>query len=346
LQVILRKAESIRRELGVPVPLPDDNHRLTQALLRAVLLRGGRGGQGLLDLDVAGTAEGRALDTVWQDAAETAKRNRTVFAQRRLRPDEVLPELRRTLAAIGGNDDVRRFADRAMARLGAGLEPKGRGYRMPLGALPGDVRERLEAEGFDGTLQVDFAYPAAPRCRAVLRSLPLIGILADTLLERTLASGAGAEEGSDPAVLGRVGCWITSSVRVRTAIALLRLRHQLTTERGSRRHILLVEEATALAWGGRSAADALEGVDALALLAAPPAADPPANLRERAVQQTLSLLDQRSHDLQGFAERRAQALLADHRRVREAAQARGSYAVRVLLPPDVIGLFVLLPPAE
>jgi hypothetical protein len=36
-------------------------------------------------------------------------------------------------------------------------------------------------------------------------------------------------------------------------------------------------------------------------------------------------------------------LLADHRRVREAADARGSYSVRAMVPPDVIGVFVLLP---
>src|SRR5581483_9400917 len=39
LEVILRKAEKIRQELGVPVPLPDDGHTLTQALMKAVLLR-------------------------------------------------------------------------------------------------------------------------------------------------------------------------------------------------------------------------------------------------------------------------------------------------------------------
>jgi superfamily II DNA/RNA helicase len=39
LQVILRKAESIRKELGVLVPMPDDEGKLTQALLNAVLLR-------------------------------------------------------------------------------------------------------------------------------------------------------------------------------------------------------------------------------------------------------------------------------------------------------------------
>jgi len=39
LEVILRKAEKIREELGVAVPLPDDGHTLTQALMKAVLLR-------------------------------------------------------------------------------------------------------------------------------------------------------------------------------------------------------------------------------------------------------------------------------------------------------------------
>jgi hypothetical protein len=32
--------------------------------------------------------------------------------------------------------------------------------------------------------------------------------------------------------------------------------------------------------------------------------------------------------------------------VREAAGARGRYGVKALLPADVIGLFVLLPPAD
>jgi hypothetical protein len=41
LQVILRKAESIRKELGVLVPMPDDEGKLTQALVNAVLLRKG-----------------------------------------------------------------------------------------------------------------------------------------------------------------------------------------------------------------------------------------------------------------------------------------------------------------
>ena len=44
-----------------------------------------------------------------------------------------------------------------------------------------------------------------------------------------------------------------------------------------------------------------------------------------------------------LAQRRADTLLADHERVREFSKGRGSYEVSALLPPDIIGLYVLLP---
>lgn len=340
LEVILRKAERIREELGVPVPLPDEGHTLTAALMKAVLLR--RNATPQLSLEFGASPEATAIDGAWRDAADKAKKNRTVFAQRRLKPDDVLPEWHKTLAAIGGREEVQRFTARALARFGSGLEALRRGFKAPLSPLPADVRERLEAEGQSGTLLVDFEYPPAPRCRSVERSHPLVSVLAETLLERSLAGGA--EEGaSEPSVLGRVGCWITSGVKAKTVVALLRLRHQLVTQRrDATSSTLLVEEATAIAWGPPGIV--AEGGDALALLTPEPLADPPAHVRERSVVQALEQLPSRKAELAAFAEKRAAELLADHRRVREAADARGSWAVKALLPADVIGLYVLLPP--
>src|SRR5690606_19346525 len=135
LEVILRKAERIRRELGVPVPVPDDDHSITEALMRAVMLRRGQltGQVELFSFDQI--QEVRDLNVRWSSLAEKMKRNRTVFAQRRLKPEEVLPEWERTQAALGDQDDVRRFVTRAMARLNAAVEPLPRGVRAPLGAL-------------------------------------------------------------------------------------------------------------------------------------------------------------------------------------------------------------------
>lgn len=339
LEVILRKAEKIREELGVPVPLPDDGHTLSQALMKAVMLRR-TDDRKQRAFDFFALEEAKVIEARWQDAAEKAKRNRTVFSQRRLKPEEVLPEWRKSLAALGGREDVERFTGRALARLGGALEPMKRGFKTPLSALPEDVKERLEAEGLPDTLLLDFNYPPAPRCRPVQRSHPLISVLAETLLERTLGA-IGDDDGSDPGVLGRVGCWVAAGVTTLTWVAVLRLRHQLGAQRGARVATSLVEEATAIAWGAGDSA--LEGIDALKLLQPAPLSDPPAHVRQRFVAQALEQLASRRKDVDAFAERRAQVLLADHRRVREAADARGSYNVRPLLPVDVIGLFVLLP---
>lgn len=340
LEVILRKAERIRRELGVPVPVPDEGHSLTQALLRSVLLRR-RGGPAAL--------EGRQLalfEEGWKTAEEKARANRTIFAQRRLRPEEVLPEWRKSLKAIGGIDDVRRFTERALARLGSGLEVMRRGFKVPTAPLPLEVRERLDVVGLSGTLRIDFRYPAPPACYAVQRSHPLVAVLAETLLERSL----GGEVSQDSlASLGRVGCWISEAVTRRTTIVLLRLRHQLVTRRGRRERQLLVEEAAGIAWAGQSEF-LTNGEEVFTLLAAPPYADVPPHVRERESGRALALLVEREDDLNDFASHRAAALLDDHLRVRaatyrdEKAETRERSArVEALPRPDIIGVFVLLP---
>ena len=89
LRVILRKAEKIRRELGVAVPLPANNNKVVDAIMKAVLLRSkdtSRFTQ--LSLDFGDTE--LEVDSAWRTAKN--KMSRTVFAQRRLRPEHVLPE--------------------------------------------------------------------------------------------------------------------------------------------------------------------------------------------------------------------------------------------------------------
>jgi hypothetical protein len=346
LQVILRKAESIRKELGVPVPIPDDDSTVTQALMQAVLLRRGRRVQRDL-FAFAELPEARELEDRWTNLAEKAKRNRTVFAQRRIKPEEVLPEWRRMQATLGAQDDVRRFVERAMARLNAGLEPQGRSWRAPLGALPSALRERLESEGLDGTVRVDFAQPSAKGARFIHRSHPLVGALAEDLLERALVGDSGVADGL--ALLGRAGVWRTSAVDRQTTVLLLRLRHQITATvgasggRAGRTSVLLVEEALPVALVGRQSPVVVVGDDAAAWLSAPTAADLPEQARIRVLDEVLGGLNALQPALEAIAAQQAETLLADHRRVRQAAEARGRYEVTSLVPVDVMAVYVLLP---
>jgi superfamily II DNA or RNA helicase len=341
LGVILRKAESIRRELGVPVPIPDDDRSLTEALMKAVLLRRGGQAQQTELFDATQLAEAKEMDVRWTSLAEKAKKTHTVFAQRRLKPEEVLPEWRRMQAALGSGEDVRRFVSRAMARLDAGIEALPRGARAPLGALPEPLRERLGAENLQGTIRIDFEQPSAGGARFIHRSHPLPAALADDLLERALSDGSGA----GLARLGRAAVWRSPAVQKQTTVFLLRLRHQLTWTRGDRSRVILVEEALPAAFVGRSDPALVSGPDVLPWLDAPAAGDLPLSTRERVLEEAIGngRIKALEPTLQEIADAQAEALLADHRRVRTAADARGRYVVQALRPVDVIAACVLLP---
>src|SRR5262249_59124973 len=66
LDVILRKAERIRKATGVTVPLPDERGAVTGALMNAVMLRKGRSQQLSLDFGLADDTE--AMEVIWRNA--------------------------------------------------------------------------------------------------------------------------------------------------------------------------------------------------------------------------------------------------------------------------------------
>lgn len=340
LQVILRKAESIRKELGVLVPMPDNEGKLTQALMNAVLLRKGHlNAQSQLDLFGEPAKE---IDLAWQSAKEKAKQNRSIFAQRRLKPEDVLPEWRKSAAVLGGDAEVERFVSRAAAQLGAPLQPVKQHFKLLTEHLPAAVRERLAAEGLANTLRIDFHQPAAQGATFVHRTHPLVSVLADTLLEQALDDGVLS---ADDSAVARAGAAFVQGVSLKTTVLLLRIRHQLTVTHGSQTRLLMCEEAVALAASGSEPFAELAPDMTRQLLGAEATRNMPAALRDRQLQTALDSLPDRQPQLEAMAKARAQALLADHRRVREAAEGRGSYQVTASLPVDVMGLYVLLPDA-
>ena len=348
LNVILRKGEAIQKELGVLVPMPEDKQRINQALIKAALMkRENRStAQAQLGFDFEEAEALLApLQTQWTDALEKAKANRTVFAQRRIRPDEVLPEWQKQQAALGSSADVQRFVQSACARLGAPLEAARRQtHRLHTQHLPEALRQRLADEGLvpEGatraahtTLVLDFA--------ELHRSHPLVSVLADHLLENALQSGEDAAPAAS--ITARCAATITDAVDVVTTVVLLRLRHQLGYVRRRQPYQMMAEETVALAVKGRSNPEWLSDDTTAQLLECVPTANLPQGAMAREVAQALQFLAQHPQQLNALAQERAQTLLADHRRVREAARDVGQYSVSPCLPVDVMGVYVLLPDA-
>jgi len=335
LNVILRKAETIQKELGVLVPMPEDEARINQALVKAALMKRSESrqpAQGGFDF---GEPERilAPLQAKWQDALEKAKANRTVFAQRRIRPDEVLPEWQKQQEALGTQADVQRFVHSACARLNAPLEPtRKQQYRFLPQHLPEALRLRLADEGISKPLLLNF--------NELHRSHPLVSVLAEHLLETSLAA-----DGQGSGIAARCAATLTDAVEVVTTIYLLRLRHQLAYVRRRQPFQMMAEETVALAVAGRSHPQWLQGEDVAQLLECTPSGNLPVEVVQREIRTALDFLQNHPQQLQTLAQARAETLLADHQRVREAARDVGQYSVSACLPVDVMGVYVLLPDA-
>lgn len=344
LKVITRKAERIRQELGVAVPVPMDSNKVTEAILQTVLLQTGNVAEGLRQASFDFGEVERDLDLAWESAKEQARQHRTIFAQNTLKPEAVLPEWQKAVSALGGEEDVRRFIRTACQRLEAPLHDLGDGrYRLPAENLPAPVKEQLEAARLPTkVLRLAFRNPAPAGFETVHRSHPLVIALSDYVAERALAEDT-------PDLASRCGAVVTRTVTTRTTIFLLRLRAQIGLDlieggRRTRQRTLLAEEAIGVAVAGSTTPHVLDGTEALALMGAEPARNMDADEKAFEVQDSLDGLPRLVPAFEDLARARAEALLADHTRVRDASRQRGlSYSVEPSFPADIIGCYVLIP---
>ena len=356
---IVRKAETIRRELGISVPVPVDDRRIKSAILQAFRMRRIDDPRQMeFDLFDDGTPDTPSVNAVWEDARKREKRNRTVFAQNAIHPDAVAAELDKTRALLGAPADVERFVRAALQFLGAPLGPARDGVSQfdPL-RLPQALQDLLREAGLPCSrrvretdvphlleLRVAFETSAAdrrPDVRFVRRTDPLVATLADFVVESALSGRAPA--GTRPAA--RCAAMRTAAVSRRTVLLVQRLRHLLRYARAEGERVLVGEEiALFAAESGGPFEPVQPGSErARALFGATPAADlAPAAIRS-ALEAALHDVAARSDSLAASARARADALLADHRAVRDAAGAVGRYAVEAVVPADTIGLYVYLP---
>ncbi len=137
----------------------------------------------------------------------------------------------------------------------------------------------------------------------------------------------------------------TRGVTVRTTVLLVRYRFDLETSTSGGVHTELCEECRLLAYSGAPASAAwLEAEAAEKLLSLKPdgnvAPEQAQDFVSRAVEGIGSVMPR----LAAEGQARAQALAASHLRVRSASRRRDSRTkVTAHDPPDVLGIYVLLP---
>jgi superfamily II DNA or RNA helicase len=345
MDVLIRKAETIRKALGVAVSVPQRSSAIMDSVFEAIFH--GRGTARQLALGTgtdAGEALKRqeaALDAEWRNIEEREKRSRTIFSQERIRPELVKREMAEVRAAIGSPAVVERFVRTIANRLNTPLsEDRGRTV-MPLNGMPPRVTAVFNDRRGNAPVPVDFTFPVPDGVYNLSRTSEVAETLA------TIAIDGALDPNLDIRPARRCGAILTDAVRIETTLAVARLRVHMRIAGRTGAREMLAEESLLLGWrwGDDEDLHLLSDDDIQLLLEASPTESIAEAHLKRTVQRALDaerlwrpLIDERAHV-------RAREVLEAHRRVRDVADLTGAGRLSAdpMLPVDVLGLYVFLP---
>ena len=349
LEVLLRKHQSIRRSLGISVPVPVDTDQIIAAIMEGLVLRGDSidTTQSILPgLEDIMRPQRKLLELEWANATDREKRSRSLFAQHSIKVDEVAREVADMRAVLGSRVDVQDFLETALRQYGAvrvGGIP-GRTGSFDLKATPVPVREAMGLSEEDQKLVFTFDPGVAeddPACRFITRTHPIPAGLAAYVVDTAL-------DPLMPSIASRAGAIITDKVQRRTTVLILRPRYHVRTKRGNETHETLAEDCFAAAFAGSPANPEWLSPDVIeSLLLAQPAGNILPELARERLSTVVNALPELLAHLKPLIQKRADGFAEANKRVRSAIRDRGwKFEVEPLPKPDLLGLYVLLPAAN
>ena len=342
MDVLIRKHESIRRDLGISVPVPATSDAVLTALMEGVMLRGRDVQEALFELP----GEVRQLEFEWESSAEAERRSRTRYAHHGIHPDEVQREVDAYRNALGSPDDIAGLVRTALEESGGNVISRPFGFTAEPDGLPPGLAEALGGSGAARPFYADL--PAPRGAAALIRSDPTTGAIARYVLDAALDTALSPQ--ARPA--RRCAVIITSAVTIPTVALLTRVRLHLTLPGRDGPQAQVAEEARVLAFTGTPAKpDWLAPGAVEELLTARPDRNVPPDIARNIMAGVLAALPAAlGPHLERFARDLAGELRDAHARVRTAARGEraGDLTVRGLtvqpqLPVDVLGVYLYQP---
>lgn len=342
MDVLIRKAETIRRALGVAVSVPQRSGAIMDSVFEAIFHGRGTARQLALtidsDADAALQRQEAALDAEWKSIEDRERRSRTIFSQQNIHPELVRQEMNEVRASLGSPAVVERFVRTMTNRLNTPLGERNGCTVMPLNGMPVQIRS-LFADG--NPVPVDFTFPVPEHAYHLSRTSEVVEVLATMAIDGAL----------DPSLhirpARRSSAILTNAVDIETTIAVTRLRVHLRTATHDGAREMLAEESMLLGWrwNDDETLQMLSDDEVLRLLDAEPTENIQDAHRLRTIRRVIAdephwrpLIDARAHE-------RAREVLEAHRRVRDIAELTGAGRLRAdpMLPVDILGLYVFLP---
>jgi superfamily II DNA or RNA helicase len=343
LKIIIEKIQRIQSTSGVSIALADDNRSIMDKVLKEVLLNPDKAQSHFVKqirLDFGASPELDELDIAITNeieiARERAEKISSIFAHESIMPSEVQKDLQEVDEAIGNVATLEAFVIDASILLGANFENVKNGYIFKKTNMDDWMASVL---GAADKIHISFQSPTPQGYRYIGRNHRFV----EQLCHRIIANSLDKERTGQKAA--RAAVFATDAVNTQTTLIQFRVRNVIREV--SKQHEMVSEEM--FLWGYEQTPDGINALDIATcktLLHTSNAIDISTERQENIFEKELQHFQKLHPDFEAVVAKRSNELVHAHTRFAKFIGAKRFEAVIPILPPDILGVYVLIPNAK
>jgi superfamily II DNA or RNA helicase len=328
LEVLIKKVRDIQKSTGVSISIGENSKSLmTEAAQRLFYNRDAIQTQLFQDTE-------ETISNEFELARKKGENIRSIFAHESIDPEIIKQDLEAVDEAIGDIQSVEQFVCTAIQQLGGSCKQDGVGYQVQVHNLPTHLSRMLGAQ----TVQkISFHSPTPKGYAYIGRNHKFTEMLCQFLISLSI------EPRSEYGRIARVCEVQTGSVTTKTALVLFRVRNVIK-EVASKRETIAEEM---FLWGYKmngGHTDILDYSEAKRLLLeAITSGTLSAERQEADLRHEFERFETLKPQFLQLASERADELVGAHSRFKELVGGRRYEKATPVLPPDVMGVYILLP---
>ncbi|MEL1243999.1 helicase-related protein [Flavobacterium sp. DGU11] len=336
LEVLIRKVREIQKSIGVTIPIGENNKSLMAELTQKILKTVSETEQLTL------FAEDKIrIDNELEMARKKGENLRSIFAQESVDSEAIKKDLQEVDEAIGNPQDVENFTIYALQSLRASVTSELEGYKVQITNLPKHLQVALlsKTEQLKGKTEIKIAFtsPTPKSYQYIGRNHRFVEQLCHFIV-----SNAFEEQGNIYG-LARTSVIQTESVQSKTTLVMFRVRNVVKEVRSKNESV--AEEM--YLWGYTENAKDLLPLDFKHSQQLLNEAIPLSNIsfeQQRQILTTeLNSFENKKDAFIKIAVQRADKLVEAHGRFKTLIGGRSYEKSTPVLPPDVMGVYILLP---
>jgi superfamily II DNA/RNA helicase len=337
LKVLIKKIRDIQKATGVSIVIGDENKSIVDTVLKEILLEPSKAlaSTQQMNLDFGELSDvDKIITNQLEKAKEKAEKLRSIFAHESVDPKTIEAELKEVDEVIGDVSTVENFVVQACRSLGAIVNKEKNGYTLDRANLPQYLKQLLPDVNL---IPLSFDSPT-PKGRVYIgRNSKFVEQLAQLTMALAFEKKSGFMN------VARASVIQTEAVNQKTTIVQFRVRNVIK-EVGRNRELIAEEMYL---WGHAGNQDNREILDYTTckslLLEAQSAANIAHERQTHIFDEVAAAYDNLKQEVQALSEERAKNLVQAHSRFKELVGGRQYEAVHPVLPPDVMGIYVLMP---